>query len=350
MKHSEIKKLLGAYVDGELKKKVRSEVEEHLKTCTECMEEVEFIRALEVRMKEDGIVLPPDSYWDHFPKRVMSKISEKPSPGFFTAWVPRLKWELAGAVMILLLTFVVSKQIITKRVSDGIDIPYLPKVSEKIVTGKAGWDERDGERKEEISVSGGKTVTVQAEEKAVAKKGEGEPEGRFEVMEEKAEIEREKPLSSVSKAPDVMKKAKDLDISGTRGGAEGEVSEEEVDKTSADGYFQNAARVATEEVKENEEIISDIEVQEEYVRNARNRVESIEARRGLIRLLFAEAGRTQKRTDITRVQREIEIYKDSFPDDFDDTLSHYSDSLEVMLEGLEEVGEESTEETEKSDQ
>ena len=112
MSHRKIKQLLGAYLDGELRGKEKAVMEEHLKGCVECSEELRTLQILNRKIKEEKIRFPADAYWDTFPKRVMERFHEEKPKKLFSIWVPRLKWELAGGIILLLLTFIVSKQVV----------------------------------------------------------------------------------------------------------------------------------------------------------------------------------------------------------------------------------------------
>ena len=344
MKHKEIKNLLGAYVDGELQDLIKKEIEEHLKICPECIEEIEFLRTLHYRIKKEKIPFPSDSYWDNFPKRVMIRLHEKHTIGFFSAKVPRIKWELAGGVILLLLTFIVSKQILTKKTIEEIDIPIRTKVSEKFETGEDRFAPKDGDELGTYPVTAGKAAGV------VSKKGkvEKEPDDRSVLFEEEARKEVSKkaaPVSSVSKSSTEIKKDE-----GEIGGVitENGISEEKWDDGSRVGFVQEAVP-SIENEKVEIDILADIKEKEEFLRISRDRVKSLEVRRGLIRLLYYNADKTRKIDDIERANVEIETYRDSFPDEFKDTLKLYSDSLLLMIEEVKRK-EQVKEETEENSQ
>ncbi len=342
MKHKEIKNLLGAYVDGELQDLIKKEVEEHLKICPECIEEIEFLRALHYRIKKEKIPFPSDSYWDNFPKRVMKRLHEKRTIGFFSAKVPRIKWELAGGVILLLLTFIVSKQILTKKTIEEIDIPIRPKVSEKFKTDEGRFAAKDGDELGTYPVTAGKAAGV------VSKKGkvEKEPDDRSVLSEpeEKTEIfKKEAPIPGISKSSVEIKKDEKEEIGGVI--TENGISEEKQDDGNRVGFVQGAVP-SIENEKVEIDILSEIKEKEEFLRISRDRVKSLEVRRGLIRLLYYNADKTRKIDDIERANVEIETYRDSFPDEFKDTLKLYSDSLLLMIEEVkrkEQVKEETEE-------
>ncbi len=347
MNHNEIKRLIGAYVDGELHGEEKKAVEEHIKTCGECTREMEYIRQLNEKIKEEKISFPADAYWDTFPKRVMERAQEHRQRSFFTVWLPRMKWELAGGIVLLLLTFVVSKQILLKRSTEQIAIGGRHTIS----TGKSLPEEayyaKDGAGILDTAVAGKGMDEI-------AKKGKICKESRVISGEEKAPapapevegevIESSKAVSTVAKGEDVDDKVlREDEISGAadvaKAGGLSEPSAVEANEEAILYKSKKAPATKAEEV----DVMADLETErDDNVRFAQASERSQLVRRGLLRLLYGEADRTRKRADIERAMREIEFYQGSYPEDFQDTLLILSDSLQQMIEAVEREEAEQT--------
>lgn len=342
MKHRRIKNLLGAYIDGELKGNLKHIIEEHLRTCPECSEEIQFLKVLHSKIKKEKIPLPADSYWDTFPKRFMEKLEEKKSIGFFSIRVPRIKWELAGGLILILLTFIVSKQIIMEKGGEELsrDLIHKPFISEKSIS-EEGWIAKDEDDGALPPVATGKPT------KKVAEKGKKEKieaaRGAIALPEERREIlKKSTPKSAVTKAPGVKiiedeEKGEAGSVAGLRNEKAGEMNE-----------VQFAAECKQMEEKEGDEvdILADIKAKEDYLRTSKDRVRAQVERRGLLRLLYVQADKSRKKKDIERALKEIEVYRDSYPDEFRDTLIIFSDSLRIIIEEIRKESQ-STEETEE---
>ena len=335
MKHKKIKSLLGAYLDDELHGRTKTEIEEHIKVCSECSEELKFLKALHIRIKEEKIKLPVDSYWNYFPGRIMQRIKEKSERSFFSLKAPRIKWELAGGIILILLTFIVSKQIIMEKGIKRVDergIIRSEKVAHKdVLVGKAGEvAEAPRGTADDLAVEtigkfeGGKTKT--------------EENGIVVPEEKKSALKKAAPVSTISKPPEMETPVTERSSEGV-----GDISEEEATKIDQSVFGYESGQI-TDNEKEVLEIQSGIRAKEDYLRVCRDGNKSREARRGLLRLLYVEAERTRKKEVIERAQKEIEFYQDSYPDEFQDTLIVFSDSLRIMMEELKES--ESTEESE----
>ncbi len=335
MKHKKIKSLLGAYLDGELHGRTKTEIEEHIELCSECSEELKFLKALHIRIKEEKIKLPVDSYWDYFPGRIMQRIKEKNERSFFSLRAPRIKWELAGGIILILLTFIVSKQIIMEKGIKRVDergIIRDEKVAHRdVLVGKAG----------EVAKAPRGTaddLAVETIEKVERGKAETEENGIVVLKEKRSALKKAAPVSTISKSPEM-----EIPVTEKSSEGVGAISEEEATRIDQSVFGYEGGQIMDSE-KEVFEIQADIKAKVDYLRVCRDENKSREARKGLLRLLYVEAERTRKREVIERAQKEIEFYQDSYPDEFQDTLMVFSDSLRIMMEELKES--ESTEESE----
>lgn len=340
MKHQKIKNLLGAYLDGELDEEKRKIIEEHLKVCNECAEELEALRLLDKKVKEEKVPLPPGDYWNNFSGRVMEKLKQKRSPGFFFAKLPRLKWELAGGVVLILLTFIVSRHIIEEK---GLE--WISNKREIVPTGKKAGRalEISGEEKEiEVEKGGGETYHA-PKSKAVTRTTD-KIDGVIEDDEtEKKDISfaKKKAAAPIEKAPpagyfdETSQTAKAAEKESEEPVASGGVVNEEVSReqtVATEGSVRPEVMEKIEEI----DLIADIKQKEEILKKTQDRDKSLQIRRGLIRMLYVEADRSRKRIDIERAIKEVEAYKDSYPDEFADTLVMFRDSLIRIMEEVEQ--------------
>ncbi|MCH7760823.1 zf-HC2 domain-containing protein [candidate division TA06 bacterium] len=74
MFHKQVKNFLSAYLDGELDEKRRRLVEEHLKGCQECSEELNTLKALDQLARSSKVPEPGEEYWKTLSGRIRSRI------------------------------------------------------------------------------------------------------------------------------------------------------------------------------------------------------------------------------------------------------------------------------------
>jgi len=74
MKHQEYKKLLVGYLDGELKNKERELIENHLKKCPECQEELKEFKKLRGVMMSMKYQKPGDEVWENYWKSIYNRL------------------------------------------------------------------------------------------------------------------------------------------------------------------------------------------------------------------------------------------------------------------------------------
>ena len=72
--HKKVKKILSAYLDGELDEKRRRLVEEHLRGCQECSEELNTLKALDQLARSSKVPEPGEEYWKTLSGRIRSRI------------------------------------------------------------------------------------------------------------------------------------------------------------------------------------------------------------------------------------------------------------------------------------
>jgi hypothetical protein len=339
MKHKKIKELLGAYLDGELEEGKQRIVEEHLKVCIECSEQLEALRLLNKKVKEEKIPLPPEGYWDNFSKRVMGKLKQKRSPGFFFARIPRLKWELAGGVVLILLTFIVSRHIIEEKGLEWIGSKREIITAEKRPTDKL---EIAGEEEKAVGEKGGVETYHSPKSKAVSRASD-ETEGTItddEMKKKDVSVAKKGVATAKEKPPatgyfaETSRIAKSAEGESEKSAVAGGVSNEEVSEQRA-VVMESKAEPEITEKREKIDLVADIKQKEELLTRTQDRDKSLHIRRGLLRMLYVEADRSRKREDIKRAIKEVEAYKDSYPDEFADTLVMFRDSLIRIMEEVE---------------
>ena len=326
MRHKKIQNLLGAYIDGELQGKLKEVVEEHLKVCPECSKEVKFLKALNKSIKEEKMVFPADSYWDNFSRRVMEKAHEGKTPGFFSVKIPRIKWELASGLVLILLTFIVSKRMVMETGWEMDRETMRFKEAGRIYVEPKGKKLKAGKKKESLAqskIAADVTVPGKTTPKSPVVSGKG-----IKVTKEKSALS----APSIAKAPEkieIIEKTAEAS-----GGIQGEFynGEPEIIQRSESPLRKNEVQTAAEEKID---IVTDIKVKENFLRVNKDKDESSEVRRGLLRLLYVNANQTRKKEDVEKALREVEVYRDSYPDEFKDTLIEFSDSLRILIEEIE---------------
>jgi TolA-binding protein len=337
MNHKEITRLLGAYVDGELSGERKKAVEEHLKTCAECAHELECIKRLNEMVRGEKISLPPDAYWDAFAGRVMERAREEHKRSFFSVWIPRMKWELAGGIVLLLLTFVVSKQVLMKRSTEEISIDGKRFIGIEKAAPEGGFFAKDMDETSKTPGEGKTMDRIEEKETAhgIAKKAVDKEHLDF-AGKKSGLSEKELEISSIMKGAE----ERDVAVREEEAAGSGEVSEtgalSEPAPPAANEeaiLFESKKAPATKAEEEGLGGVKDSE--DDYLRVAQVSERSQIARRDFLRLLYDQAEKTRKRVDIERAIKEIEFYQDSYPEDFQDTLVIFSDSLQQMIDEVE---------------
>lgn len=87
MLHKRYRKLLSAYLDGELDEKRKGFVEEHLKECKACSEELKTLQSIDQMARVSIPPLPSEEYWKTLPGRIRSRIILEEEK----SWMERLK-------------------------------------------------------------------------------------------------------------------------------------------------------------------------------------------------------------------------------------------------------------------
>lgn len=74
MSHSEVRKLLSAYVDGELGPDVAGAVKEHVGHCEACARYLERLRTMDESVRSTRPEMPPEGYFEFFPSKLAARI------------------------------------------------------------------------------------------------------------------------------------------------------------------------------------------------------------------------------------------------------------------------------------
>ncbi|MCX6562756.1 MAG: zf-HC2 domain-containing protein, partial [Candidatus Aminicenantes bacterium] len=77
MNHDKALPLLGAYHDGELQDREKKQIEEHLKDCPACREELKSLARIDALSKGQSVAVDEATYWDSFAARVASGIRSR---------------------------------------------------------------------------------------------------------------------------------------------------------------------------------------------------------------------------------------------------------------------------------
>jgi anti-sigma factor RsiW len=73
-----IQRNLSAYITGELSDREYSAVTKHLASCPRCRDAVRKLTLITENLSESSFFDPPAYYFDHFPKKIISRIQEHP--------------------------------------------------------------------------------------------------------------------------------------------------------------------------------------------------------------------------------------------------------------------------------
>ena len=79
--------------------------EAHLEKCPGCRSHVAFLETLSEESRSMTYTEPPESYWEHLPRKVLNRIdSESSRPGFFDLLLspPVLRWGGLGAALVVI--------------------------------------------------------------------------------------------------------------------------------------------------------------------------------------------------------------------------------------------------------
>ena len=121
------------FLSGELSKKGREMLRSHIEKCSHCREELEVMRKIFEDVSRSHEIGPPEFYFEHFPKKVISKIKglsiEKERPKRLVA---RLSWAL-GSIAVIFLIVSITLLIPTKETREDIaEYDYSPLMYELV--------------------------------------------------------------------------------------------------------------------------------------------------------------------------------------------------------------------------
>lgn len=77
MKHEQIKHLITAYLEGELRDEEKKQVESHLASCEECQREFEDLNQLEEVLNKMKLQKPSKEIWDVYWSSVYNRLERK---------------------------------------------------------------------------------------------------------------------------------------------------------------------------------------------------------------------------------------------------------------------------------
>jgi hypothetical protein len=160
MFHKHVKEYLSGYMDGELDPKRKKLVEDHLKSCKACQEELNSLQAIDRMTRSSRIPEPPEDYWKTLPGKIRSRIileEEKGKPSsiktLFFLRPPQLKWVSTFAVVILVLLvgrhfFIEERGAFLGKKSQKLDFSF-PDEDEKLKAPEEGETGKLEDRNEE---------------------------------------------------------------------------------------------------------------------------------------------------------------------------------------------------------
>ena len=104
--------LVEKYSDGEATAAEKLAAEAHLEKCPSCRSHVLFLASLTEESRSMPFPEPPESYWEHLPRKVLDRIdseSRRPSGFFRILLAPSmLRWGALGATLLVVTTVGVS--------------------------------------------------------------------------------------------------------------------------------------------------------------------------------------------------------------------------------------------------
>jgi len=105
------KPLLMGYLDQELTEIEATRIEEHLKGCPNCREELGEFRRLKEVTDNMRLVMPDDKYWEDYWSHIYNRLER------------RVGWILTSIGLILLLSYLVYKGIEELLFHSGVPLP-----------------------------------------------------------------------------------------------------------------------------------------------------------------------------------------------------------------------------------
>ncbi len=118
MRHSKIKKLVSQYIDGELKNNTDF-IENHIKTCEECLQLVKVHELVKVTLKENPVEVSPYLF-----SRIQAQLRERKTQQTFWDYAINFSKELAFA-LILLLFILLGLELISSKGSFRVEEAIL---------------------------------------------------------------------------------------------------------------------------------------------------------------------------------------------------------------------------------
>lgn len=104
--------LLSGYLDGELDEQQKAQVEEHLRTCPACQEELAALRRMDEHVRDGVFEEPSREFFFTLNRRVMDKVRVAPRSRFFKLTPIFAPAAAALLILIILINISPSKRII----------------------------------------------------------------------------------------------------------------------------------------------------------------------------------------------------------------------------------------------
>jgi hypothetical protein len=97
------RELLSGYLDGELDRKQKAELEKHLRECEQCRNELEELKRLDQQVRTSEIEEPSRDFFFQLNRRIMQKVKKKPRVSLFRLSPILVPVAAAALVLIVLL-------------------------------------------------------------------------------------------------------------------------------------------------------------------------------------------------------------------------------------------------------
>ncbi len=97
------RELLSGYLDGELDREQKEEVEQHLRECEECRNEIEELKRLDQQVRTSKIEEPSREFFFQLNRRIMQQVKKKPKSSLFR--LSPILVPVAAAALVLIILF-----------------------------------------------------------------------------------------------------------------------------------------------------------------------------------------------------------------------------------------------------
>lgn len=194
-----------AYIDGFLSDAEKAEFEEHINSCSECREELEFSRAVRSELKKIELPSPPPDFLDRVNAAIDAEIGEnKKSKKIYAFFGRRSISAIAACALIAVFLGVNADNELTKKISINDEISDM--VFKDIIKQDANTASEllpgagSSEAADKTAEAESKNAAAGAEIKTETKKQNSEPEKKSEKITQKESKAEETAVGSAAVA------------------------------------------------------------------------------------------------------------------------------------------------------